>query len=280
MPEPKTDPAPKARPRCEPGKPDANAVDGHAYSDFIPTASPYPGNPGKEDLNRCRICGRVSEYQKTDQMAEAARAKGVKNARVAALILSLSAALIMMAVSGILGIGMLPLIPLAFRDREINFIPIVSAAVADTADGETSIDLSNYGVQMANGKALRIFKIEIDFAIAQRWLGSSAADVYLDVAVRTITSGSTPPTITDDGVIGRVHLDSDFVTGVGILNSFPAPIPLAIFPEGLLIASDRLYLYVNNESDQTITVRARVWAKLEDVEEGMWKELWEVWRRA
>lgn len=170
---------------------------------------------------------------------------------------------------------------MSYKDREINFMAIAPAAdTANAADTETSVDLSNFGVNMANGMALRVFKVEYDRAIDDRWLSAGAADGYVNLSVRTITSGTTPPVLTDDGVISVGRLDADWMTTVGMTMVLDPFVKGGVFPEGLLIASDRLYLYFDNNSGAAIRAFARIWYKLEHVSGSDWRELWEVWRRA
>lgn len=171
---------------------------------------------------------------------------------------------------------------MSYRDREINFARIVGTAVATGSDQEDSIDLSDYGVQMGAMMGMRIWRVEfgVDVADALHDRPAQGALEVSEITLRTISSGTTPPEFTDDGVVAAIHVKNQGA------NTTSGPHSLAQyrygteFPKGLLIVSDRLYCYFNNNTGNTTSARARIWFTLEKMSESDWREAFEVWRRA
>ena len=166
-----------------------------------------------------------------------------------------------------------------YRDREVNFIAIDGTAVATTADQEDNIDLSNYGVSMGNFKGLRIWKVEIDVRATENQNTTATAATTSSITLRTITSGTTVPDMNDDGVISQMRFQRLLITTSGSSTVVKEGHGL-IFPRGLLVVTDRLYCYYDNNGGGTTAARLRIWATLETMSESDWREAWEVWRRA
>jgi hypothetical protein len=167
----------------------------------------------------------------------------------------------------------------------MQFLAIDQTAVADTATGESSIDLDTIGVNWASRMGVRIFKVEVSQIVSStlRYLNLAAADADIAFALRTITSGGVMPELNDDGVIAHCILQGDFVTAAGIYQIIGpnGHINGAVFPEGLLICSDRLYTILKNDSNAaTLTLVWRIWYKLEKLSDADFREMWEIWRRA
>lgn len=168
---------------------------------------------------------------------------------------------------------------MSYRDREINFISIDGTAVATGSDQEDSIDLSNYGVSMGNFMGLRIWRVEFDSRVTENETSTSTTARTNSVTLRTITSGSSPPDHNDDGVIAQRRLEQLAITTSGASTVIERNHG-GIFPRGLLIVTDRLYQYYDNNSGGTVAYRTRIWATLDRMSESDWREAWEVWRRA
>lgn len=169
-----------------------------------------------------------------------------------------------------------------YRDREYNFLAIDGTAVADGSDQEDSVDLSNYGVSMGNFMGMRIWKVEFGLRANDDYLvtGIGAALDTSEMTLRTITSGTTPPDFNDDGVIAQraITVSPAATSGSGKFVEHDYGLH---FPKGLLVVTDRLYVYFNNEIGvSSPALRCRVWFTLEKMSESDWREAWEVWRRA
>ena len=166
---------------------------------------------------------------------------------------------------------------MGYRDREVNFIAIDGTAVADGSDQEDNIDLSNYGVSMGNFMGLRIWKVELGTRPADDMIANTL-DTF-SISLRTITSGTTVPDFNDDGVVAQLKGSSTAITTSGAPTALQR-IYGEVFPRGLLVVSDRLYIYFDNEVGISAAARARIWCTLEKMSESDWREAWEVWRRA
>lgn len=220
--------------------------------------------------NVCRNCGVPSEHQDAvlRQVSGASKWKVFVRVPLKVLLMGL-AALGAFFYNG-LGIN-------GFRDTEMNFLAIDGTAVADGSDQEDSVDLSNYGVSMGTFVGMRIWAVDIGFRPTDDVPTATATDTS-SVTLRTISS-SAPPDLNDDGVIAQ-----KVWTIRGITTSGAAGLTVSehgtVFPRGLLIVSDRLYDYFDNELGGTAAVRLRVWFTLEKMTGADWREAWEVWRRA
>ena len=168
-------------------------------------------------------------------------------------------------------------------DKDYNFLMIVGTSIAHGNDMEASVDLDTLGVNFTTKKGMRIWKVE--FGQRPDTLAASGAPAGFQdastLSLRTITSGIAAPYFTDDGVIAQEH-----TTVMGPLAAGTSTSAVVIktqgtvFPKGILVASDRLYLYDDNNRRCTRTSLCRIWYTLEQLTDSDFREMWEIWRRA
>lgn len=267
----------KLGPVCTKAKPNEALPEGggHSYASYTPGRGSEPGylTKGVEGLNRCIWCGRISEHQPNDAMEVLAAAK--RAAMKVAVMIGFA------VVMSFLGLGAFFAAAFSVRDKEINFLMLNATLVATGVTGESSVDLDTIGINFANRMGMRIFKVEVSLGVASEVWAVESADRNLEFGLRTITSGGVIPFLTDDGVITYGRYNHRFITGAGEYEMNTGPVLNgAVFPEGLLIASDRIYSFINNASGGNISLRWRIWYKLEKLSESDYRELWEIWRRA
>jgi hypothetical protein len=270
--------------KCTREKPNPNTKFGHWEASFFPNQTWRPESESSKSgdvvLNQCVYCTRISDHQPSDRAKQLAKLRRLLKVVPPAIMLVALA-----FVHAFLGLGafLLPFLGLGVRDKEMQFLTIDATSVADTVVGESSVDLDTIGVNFASRMGIRIFKVEVcpsALTGTERWLNIAASDAWVNLALRTITSGGVMPDMNDDGVITYGQAQGDFVTAAGIMQIFAPKMYGEVFPEGLLVCSDRLYTVLENNSNGALVLDWRIWYKLEKLSDSDYREMWEIWRRA
>ncbi len=228
--------------------------------------------------NVCRFCGRVSSYQPNVEGRLLQRDRVNITAGRTFLFWALLVLSILLVALTAAPIGLF----MARRDDELNYATITGTSVASGAIQEDTLDLTQFGVNFADSKLMRIHSVHFETDAANAWTGVPAAGAsqYSIATVTTITYGTTTAVqITNDGLIAwEKRLISVHATNGGTVQYLhrwgPEGTP------GYVVATDNLYQQYNNTSGSTQRMRAIIAFTLQPASGDIFRELWEQYRRA